>query len=104
MGVTDVEGDWHFAKRKTSGTWVNTGMFTQIWKKIAEAGEYQNADWVLKLDADAIFIANRMKVWLKHNELVPPAGVYLEIASMLTMVTSAIWRFTAHRPSPPWFR
>jgi len=76
--VTDVEGDWHFAKRKVSQTWVNTGMFTQIWKKIAEAGEYQNADWVLKLDADAIFIANRMKVWLKHNELVPPPGIYLE--------------------------
>jgi len=76
--VTDVEGDWHFAKRKTSGTWINTGMFTQIWKKIAEAGEYQNADWVMKLDADAIFIANRMRVWLKQNELVPPAGIYLE--------------------------
>merc|ERR1739844_89276 len=75
---TDVEGGWHFAKRKTSGTWINTGMFTQIWKKIAEAGEYQNADWVMKLDADAIFIANRMRVWLKQNELVPPAGIYLE--------------------------
>merc|ERR1712029_1052177 len=63
---------------KTSGTWINTGMFTQIWKKIAEAGEYQKADWVMKLDADAVFIANRMKVWLKQNELVPPAGIYLE--------------------------
>merc|ERR1739837_45836 len=41
-------------------------------------GQYQNADWVLKLDADAIFIANRMRVWLKQNELVPPAGIYLE--------------------------
>jgi len=53
-------------------------MFTQNWKKIAEAGEYQSADWVMKVDADAIFIANRMKVWLKQNELVPPAGIYLE--------------------------
>merc|ERR1712161_128555 len=34
-----------FAKRKVSGTWVNTGMFSQIWKQ---------------------------------NELVPPAGIYLE--------------------------
>jgi len=76
--VTDVEGDWHFAKRKVSGTWVNTGMFTQIWKKIAEGAKYQNADWVLKLDADAIFVPNRMRVWLKTNELVPPAGIYLE--------------------------
>merc|ERR1711878_174084 len=86
--VTDVEGDWHFAKRKISGTWVNTGMFTQIWKKIAEAGEYRNADWVLKLDADAIFIANRMKVWLKQNELVPPAGIYLENCKYVDYVDS----------------
>jgi len=76
--VTDVEGDWHFAKRKVSGTWVNTGIFTQIWKKIAEGGKYQSADWVLKLDADAIFVPNRMRVWLKQHALVPPAGIYLE--------------------------
>ena len=37
--VTDVEGDWHFAKRKLSGTWVNTGMFTQVWRKIAEGAK-----------------------------------------------------------------
>merc|ERR1712238_99829 len=76
--VTDVEGDWHFAKRKVSGTWVNTGMFSQIWKQISTDGKYQNADWVLKVDADAIFVPNRMRVWFKQNELVPPAGIYLE--------------------------
>jgi len=76
--VTPAEDDWHFAKRKVSGTWVNTGMFTQIWKKIAEGAKYQTTDWVMKLDADAIFIPSRMRVWLKQNELVPPAGVYLE--------------------------
>ena len=26
--VSDVEGDFHIAKRKVSGTWINTGMFT----------------------------------------------------------------------------
>jgi len=76
--VTDTEGDWHFAKRKVSGTWVNTGMFSQIWKQISADGNYQNADWVLKVDADAIFVPNRMRVWFKQNELVPPAGIYLE--------------------------
>merc|ERR1712194_885192 len=76
--VTDQEGDWHFAKRKVSGTWVNTGMFSQIWKQISADGKYQNADWVLKVDADAIFVPNRMRVWFKQNELVPPAGIYLE--------------------------
>jgi len=44
--VMDVEGEWHFATRKISGTWVNTAMFTQIWKKIAEAGEHQDTDCV----------------------------------------------------------
>merc|ERR1712117_135251 len=29
-------GIFHLAKRKISGTWVNTGMFTQIWKKITK--------------------------------------------------------------------
>jgi len=76
--VTDVEGDWHFAKRKVSGTWVNTGMFSQIWKKMGEMGKYQSADWVMKVDADAIFVPSRMRTWLFANRLVPPAGIYLE--------------------------
>ena len=38
--VTDVKGDWHFAKRKASGTWVNTGMFVQVWQAIGRAGEW----------------------------------------------------------------
>jgi len=76
--VSDVEGDFHFAKRKSTGAWVNTGMFIQVWRKIAEGGKYQNADWVLKLDADAVFVPNRMRVWLKQNNLVPPSGIYLE--------------------------
>ena len=53
-------------------------MFIQIWKKIAEVAKYHTTDWVRKLDADAIFLPRRMRVWLKQNELVPPAGVYLE--------------------------
>merc|ERR1711935_405809 len=56
----------------------NTGMFSQVWKQISAEGTYQNADWVLKVDADAIFVPNRMRVWFKQNERVPPAGIYLE--------------------------
>merc|ERR1711992_514168 len=52
--VTDVEGDWHFAKRKETGAWVNTGMFTQVWKAIATGWKASSADWVLKVDADAV--------------------------------------------------
>merc|ERR1712241_224464 len=51
--VVDVEGDWHFAKRKDTGGWVNTGIFTQVWKAIASGRKASSADWVVKVDADA---------------------------------------------------
>merc|ERR1712051_1164467 len=72
--VDDVEGDFHLAKRKTSGTWVNTGMFTQIWKKITK---HVYTDWVAKVDADAVFIPDRLRSWL-GGQLVPSNGIYLE--------------------------
>jgi len=59
--VTDVKGDWHFAKRKETGSWVNTGMFIQVWKAIGEANVYQNYDWVVKVDADAVFVPERLQ-------------------------------------------
>merc|ERR1712051_1053461 len=72
--VDDVGGDFHLAKRKTSGTWVNTGMFTQIWKKITK---HVYTDWVAKVDADAVFIPDRLRSWL-GGQLVPSNGIYLE--------------------------
>jgi len=58
--VSDVEGDFHLVKRKTVGTWVNTGMFKQIWKKVAATAEVKMADWVVKVDADAVFVPHRL--------------------------------------------
>jgi hypothetical protein len=75
--VTDVEGDFHFAKRKVSGTWVNTGIFTQIWRSIQSGGKYQQANWVAKVDADAVFIPTRLRSWLSKQR-VPEPGIYLE--------------------------
>ena len=37
--VHDDAGDFHFAKRKTAGTWINTGMLVQIWKLDSCNGE-----------------------------------------------------------------
>merc|ERR1712209_169412 len=31
--VSDTENDFHFAKRKETGAWVNTGLFSQGWCK-----------------------------------------------------------------------
>merc|ERR1712178_151896 len=47
--VDDVEGDFHFAKRKTTGAWVNTGLFKQVWKAVARSGKYQSYPWVVKV-------------------------------------------------------
>jgi len=75
--VADVEGDFHFAKRKNSGTWVNTGIFTQVWKEISRGNKYMSADWVAKVDIDAVFVPSRLTKKLQ-NQLVPANGIYLE--------------------------
>jgi len=72
--VDDVEGDFHWAKRKVSGTWVNTGMFTQVWKKMTK---HAYTDWTAKVDVDAVFIPNRLRSWL-GGQMVPSNGIYLE--------------------------
>merc|ERR1712206_35846 len=59
--VTDVMGDWHFAKRKETGAWVNTGIFIQVWKAIGAANVYSGHDWVVKVDPDAVFVPERLK-------------------------------------------
>jgi len=75
--VVDTDQDFHFAKRKSTGAWVNTGMFSQVWKAIASGGKYQSADWVAKVDADAVFVPSRLSKMLQ-SQLVPPSGIYLE--------------------------
>jgi len=75
--VTDVKGDWHFAKRKHTGTWVNTGMFFQVWKKIAEAGVWARHNYVIKVDADAVFFPNKLYEKLRGKG-VPAEGAYYE--------------------------
>merc|ERR1712060_488265 len=58
--VDDVKGDFHFQKRKETGTWINTGMFKQVWKAIGEKGAYNNFDWTVKVDPDAVFLPRRL--------------------------------------------
>merc|ERR1712045_699550 len=50
-----------FAKRKETGAWVNTGMFIQVWKAIADTGVHAGMDWVVKVDPDAVFVPERLR-------------------------------------------
>jgi len=75
--VQDVNNEFHLAKRKKVGTWVNWGIFLQVWHKVRDLGKFWNKDWVVKVDADAVFLPQRLKKWLAPKA-VTDRGVYYE--------------------------
>lgn len=77
MKVDDVKGDFHIMKRKETNTWVNSGMFVQVWSAIRDAGHYRNHNWVIKVDADAVFFPHKLLNVLK-DVAVPQEGIYME--------------------------
>jgi len=74
--VFDVEHNWHFAKRKATGTWINTGLFIQVWKAILQEGRWVTADWIVKVDADAVFVPSRLVNKLSY-QLEVADGIYM---------------------------
>jgi len=75
--VNDANGDFHFAKRKKTGTWINSNMFIQAWKAIKDEGLWSGMDWTVKVDADAVFLPVRLRQRLGQFE-VTQNGIYLE--------------------------
>merc|ERR1711879_620278 len=76
--IDDVEGNFHFAKRKETGTWINSNMFIQTWKKIQEEDMWSSKDWTAKVDADAVFLPMRLREKLGGIE-VSDKGIYREL-------------------------
>merc|ERR1711920_571618 len=75
--VFDVDADFHLFKRKKFGTWVNAMMFYQAWKDMREKQLTTGSDWVVKVDADAVFLPERLLTRLQGYH-VPAGGAYLE--------------------------
>jgi len=75
--IDDVNGDFHFAKRKKTGTWINSNMFIQTWKKINQEGLWASKDWTVKVDVDAVFLPSRLRTYVEKLE-VTDNGIYLE--------------------------
>mmetsp|Transcript_118819 Transcript_118819/g.236713 ORF Transcript_118819/g.236713 Transcript_118819/m.236713 type:complete len:587 (+) Transcript_118819:86-1846(+) len=50
------------------GTYLNTPIFTKIWMKIVYDGRYKFHDWVVKVDPDTVFFANRLRDILREPE------------------------------------
>merc|ERR1712129_3834 len=77
--VFDTHSEWHKLKRKTSGTWVNWGIFYSVWDKIKAEGKAQSQWWTVKADADAVFIPQRLRQYITDHDLKDtPHGMYLE--------------------------
>jgi len=77
--VQDVDGDFHFAKRKDTDEpgWVNTGLFYQVWRAVQWEKKWETADWVIKVDPDAVFVPSRLQRKLAYQP-VPASGMYFE--------------------------
>jgi len=75
--VEDVNGEFHQVKRKETKTWVNWALFYQVWLKVRDLGKWSQAGWTVKVDADAVFIPQRLRdfVGKQHDT---PHGVYFE--------------------------
>jgi len=75
--VDDVENNFHYAKRKFNGHWINANMFIQMWKKVKEENMWSSKDWTVKVDADSVFLPMRLREYLSKVE-VTSNGIYLE--------------------------
>jgi len=75
--VEDVENNFYFAKRKFNGHWINSNMFIQAWRKIKEEDMWSSKDWVVKTDADAVFLPTRLREKLGSLD-VTSNGIYVE--------------------------
>merc|ERR1712117_948612 len=73
--VFDTDGDWKFAKRKSTGAYVNTGIFSDVWRVIAREAKWQQSEWVVKVDPDAVFVPARLRKSLETT-YEPEGGSY----------------------------
>mmetsp|Transcript_3060 Transcript_3060/g.6724 ORF Transcript_3060/g.6724 Transcript_3060/m.6724 type:complete len:691 (+) Transcript_3060:117-2189(+) len=61
-----------------TATLTNTDVFIKIWDQVYDAGHFMNYDWTVKVDADAVFLPNRLKQHLDKLRTPKGARVYLE--------------------------
>jgi hypothetical protein len=64
------------------GSWANAGVFLKAWKAVIEDGRFRRYDWTVKLDADAVFLPDRLKKHLgqmaDYGQGTPSDLVFLE--------------------------
>merc|ERR1719253_431693 len=67
----------------------NTGTFIQVWNHVREGGLHLQHDWTVKVDADAIFIPERLRLHIGDLRAPADAAVYLKNCPSKTASTAA---------------
>jgi len=73
----EAHGNFHSSKTNAAGwdtgeaTLVNTDVFVKVWKDVEADGTFRKYDWTVKVDADCVFLPDRLKSHL--TALAPPA-------------------------------
>jgi len=61
-------------KVQRGGIWftaLNSDVFVRLWNKVFDDGRFSSYDWTIKLDADTVFFADRMRARLRIGSPYP---------------------------------
>jgi len=75
--LKDGDGDWYRYTRSDTGAAANAAIFISAWKVIREQQKWRDQEWVVKADADAVFIPQRLQDLLSR-QAQPNTGIYYE--------------------------
>jgi len=79
VGVTKMNespvgmGDFGVPGTATN-SWLNVRIFMEAWQTLLDEGDVTKYDWTVKIDPDAVFYPERLRVWLKP--FVVPGDIY----------------------------
>jgi len=67
-GIRAETGEWKSIK--------NTDIFVDVWKKVQGDGLWQQHDWTVKADSDAVFLPDRLKMHLQGSKPQAEKPIY----------------------------
>jgi len=72
------------------GTAGNTRLFMNVWEAVKIVGRYQNTDWTVKADPDAVLIPDRLREHLRPHTGAPTFVLTCTLPGMPTMMFGAV--------------
>jgi hypothetical protein len=72
------------------GTAGNTRLFLNVWEAVKIVGRYQNTDWTVKADPDAVVIPDRLREHLRPYTGRPAFIMTCALPGMTTMMFGAL--------------